>query len=69
MQFVIEHTEPVSGLTLHRGVVSGLAAVHGAAGELVAGDEEAAGLLAEQLRRSEGELEGDWGVFRYAPAA
>jgi hypothetical protein len=69
MQFVIEHTEPVSGLTLHRGVVSGLAAVQRAAGELVAGDERAALWLSELGRRSEGELAGDWGVFRYAPAA
>jgi hypothetical protein len=69
MHFLIEHTEPESGLTLHRNVVSGLAEVHRAAGELVAGDERAAGWLAEHGRASEGELAGDWGVFRYAPAA
>lgn len=67
MQFLIEHIDPSADEMLHTAVVTGRSGVLDAAGELAGGDRATARQLEAISRCSEGELAGDFGVFRFAP--
>ncbi len=69
MQFLIEQLEPGSGELSHTAVVTGRSGVLEALGEVVERHPEAERWLTDVARRSEGELPGPFGVFRFAPAA